>query len=65
MPGDIEFIMLMEFFQGTSGAYFFGGNGRTIKSSALSQNAKLARELWETTCSLLSATPFGNEINGC
>ncbi|XP_061358263.1 uncharacterized protein LOC133302496 [Gastrolobium bilobum] len=48
---------------GTSGAYFFGGKGRTINSSALSRDAKLARELWETTCKLLSVTPFGVETN--
>ncbi|WJX25713.1 hypothetical protein P8452_14729 [Trifolium repens] len=46
---------------GTSGAYFFGGKGRTINSSALSRNAKLAHELWETTCNMLSVTPFDNE----
>ncbi|RHN69604.1 putative very-long-chain 3-oxoacyl-CoA reductase [Medicago truncatula] len=45
---------------GTSGAYFFWGKGRTINSSALSQDAKLAHELWETTSNLLSVTPFGN-----
>ncbi|KAL2339640.1 hypothetical protein Fmac_007580 [Flemingia macrophylla] len=48
---------------GTSGAYFFGGKGRTINSSALSRNAKLARELWESTSKLLSVTPFGAEGN--
>ncbi|KAK7317152.1 hypothetical protein RJT34_01136 [Clitoria ternatea] len=48
---------------GTSGAYFFGGKGRTVNSSALSRNAKLARELWETTSYLLSVTPFGAKIN--
>ncbi|CAJ1974372.1 unnamed protein product [Sphenostylis stenocarpa] len=36
---------------GTSGAYFFGGKGRTINPSGLSRNAKLARELWESTSS--------------
>ncbi|KHN23386.1 Dehydrogenase/reductase SDR family member on chromosome X [Glycine soja] len=48
---------------GTSGAYFFGGNGRTINPSTLSRNAKLARELWESTSKLLSVTPFGAEGN--
>ncbi|QCE15613.1 dehydrogenase/reductase SDR family member X [Vigna unguiculata] len=48
---------------GTSGAYYFGGKGRTIKPSALSHNAKLARELWESTSKLLSVTPFGAEGN--
>ncbi|KAK7351011.1 hypothetical protein VNO77_10132 [Canavalia gladiata] len=50
---------------GTSGAYFFGGKGRTINSSTLSRNAKLARELWETTCNLLSVTPFAAQRNWC
>ncbi|KAF7830680.1 dehydrogenase/reductase SDR family member on chromosome X isoform X1 [Senna tora] len=44
-----------------SGAYFFGGKGRTIKSSELSRNPKLARQLWETTSKLLKQTPFGPE----
>ncbi|XP_004502627.1 uncharacterized protein [Cicer arietinum] len=48
---------------GTSGAYFFGGSGRTINPSAHSQNIKLAHELWETTSNMLSGTPFGNETN--
>ncbi|KAK4761484.1 hypothetical protein SAY87_029368 [Trapa incisa] len=33
----------------TSGVYFFGGNGRTIKSSPLSYSEKLAKELWATS----------------
>ncbi|CAI9286859.1 unnamed protein product [Lactuca saligna] len=36
----------------TSGLYFFGGNGRTVESSALSYNMKLSRELWETSCDI-------------
>ncbi|KAK7410692.1 hypothetical protein VNO78_01689 [Psophocarpus tetragonolobus] len=48
---------------GTSRAYFFGGKGRTINPSAVSQNAKLARELWESTNNLLSITPLGAEGN--
>ncbi|KAH1112915.1 hypothetical protein GLYMA_04G237500v4 [Glycine max] len=48
---------------GTSGAYFFGGKGRTLNPSPLSRNAKLARELWESTSKLLSVTPFGAEGN--
>ncbi|XP_057740153.1 short-chain dehydrogenase TIC 32 B, chloroplastic-like isoform X2 [Arachis stenosperma] len=46
---------------GTSGAYFFGGIGRTIEPSILSRDAGLALKLWETTSNLLSATPFGTE----
>ncbi|XLS67152.1 hypothetical protein HN51_018175, partial [Arachis hypogaea] len=34
---------------GTSGAYFFGGIGRTIEPSILSRDAGLALKLWETT----------------
>ncbi|ESQ36105.1 hypothetical protein EUTSA_v10007998mg [Eutrema salsugineum] len=33
-----------------SGKYFFGGNGRTIESSAISRDPKLAKELWDTSC---------------
>uniref|UniRef100_A0A5B7BX11 Dehydrogenase/reductase SDR family member on chromosome X n=1 Tax=Davidia involucrata TaxID=16924 RepID=A0A5B7BX11_DAVIN len=36
----------------TSGVYFFGGNGRTLNSSALSYNTKLSEELWATSCDL-------------
>nr|XP_043607112.1 dehydrogenase/reductase SDR family member on chromosome X [Erigeron canadensis]XP_043607113.1 dehydrogenase/reductase SDR family member on chromosome X [Erigeron canadensis] len=36
----------------TSGLYFFGGNGRTLDSSALSYNLKLSRELWDTSCDI-------------
>ncbi|KAJ0914697.1 putative NADP-retinol dehydrogenase [Helianthus annuus] len=36
----------------TSGLYFFGGNGRTVDSSALSYNIKLSRELWATSCDI-------------
>ncbi|RYR48031.1 hypothetical protein Ahy_A07g034025 isoform A [Arachis hypogaea] len=46
---------------GTSGAYFFGGIGRTIEPSILSRDAGLALKLWETTSNLLSTTPFGAE----
>ncbi|KAL1369295.1 hypothetical protein HN51_023392 [Arachis hypogaea] len=46
---------------GTSGAYFFGGIGRTIEPSILSRDAGLALKLWETTSNLLSRTPFGTE----
>ncbi|KAL7167143.1 hypothetical protein ACSBR2_037756 [Camellia fascicularis] len=35
-----------------SGVYFFGGNGRTVNSSALSYDTKLAKELWDTSCDL-------------
>ncbi|XP_019437391.1 PREDICTED: dehydrogenase/reductase SDR family member on chromosome X-like [Lupinus angustifolius] len=46
---------------GTSGVYFFGGKGRTLNPSALSRNSKLALQLWETTCNMLSQTGFGVE----
>ncbi|XP_031114374.1 dehydrogenase/reductase SDR family member on chromosome X-like isoform X1 [Ipomoea triloba] len=35
-----------------SGVYFFGGNGRTLKSSPLSYNSKLAKDLWEASSDL-------------
>ncbi|GFZ15365.1 NAD(P)-binding Rossmann-fold superfamily protein [Actinidia rufa] len=35
-----------------SGVYFFGGNGRTVNSSALTYNAKLGKKLWATSCDL-------------
>ncbi|KAI8573865.1 hypothetical protein RHMOL_Rhmol01G0308700 [Rhododendron molle] len=35
-----------------SGVHFFGGNGRTVSSSARSYETKLAKELWETSCDL-------------
>ncbi|KAI3466794.1 hypothetical protein Pfo_023457 [Paulownia fortunei] len=35
-----------------SGVYFFGGNGRSLNSSALSYDAWLAKELWATSCNL-------------
>uniref|UniRef100_A0A7N0ZYE7 Uncharacterized protein n=1 Tax=Kalanchoe fedtschenkoi TaxID=63787 RepID=A0A7N0ZYE7_KALFE len=36
-----------------SGVYFFGGNGRTINSTKLSYDSKLARRLWSVTSDLL------------
>ncbi|KAF6151064.1 hypothetical protein GIB67_042399 [Kingdonia uniflora] len=33
-------------FQETSGKYFFGGRGRTIRSSAVLYDTKLSEELW-------------------
>ncbi|KAG2238793.1 hypothetical protein Bca52824_091964 [Brassica carinata] len=36
----------------TSGVYYFGGKGRTIKSSKASRDPKLGKELWETSCEL-------------
>ncbi|CAK9143363.1 unnamed protein product [Ilex paraguariensis] len=35
-----------------SGVYFFGGNGRTLSSSALSYSTKFSKELWATSCDL-------------
>ncbi|GMH13880.1 hypothetical protein Nepgr_015721 [Nepenthes gracilis] len=37
---------------GTSGVYFYGGKGRTISSSSLSYNTRLAERLWTTSCDL-------------
>ncbi|KAK0587608.1 hypothetical protein LWI29_025676 [Acer saccharum] len=36
----------------TSGVYFFGGKGRTINSSVVSHNSKLAGELWTTSSNI-------------
>ncbi|XP_044477540.1 dehydrogenase/reductase SDR family member on chromosome X-like isoform X1 [Mangifera indica] len=36
----------------TSGVYFFGGKGRTLNSSAQSNNSRLAEELWTISCHL-------------
>ncbi|XP_059662082.1 short-chain dehydrogenase TIC 32, chloroplastic-like isoform X2 [Cornus florida] len=46
---------------GTSGVYFFGGNGRTIKSSALSYDTKLSKELWATSCNLFFELQLSSE----
>ncbi|CAA3029450.1 dehydrogenase/reductase SDR family member on chromosome X isoform X1 [Olea europaea var. sylvestris] len=35
-----------------SGVYFFGGNGRTLNSSALSYDVGLSKDLWDTSCNL-------------
>ncbi|ESQ41576.1 hypothetical protein EUTSA_v10013899mg [Eutrema salsugineum] len=37
-----------------SGAYYFGGKGRTIESSKVSRDPKLAKQLWETSCDLFN-----------
>ncbi|OMO59161.1 Short-chain dehydrogenase/reductase SDR [Corchorus olitorius] len=37
-----------------SGLLFFGGKGRVVNSSLLSQNTKLANELWATSCNLFN-----------
>ncbi|KFK25831.1 hypothetical protein AALP_AA8G167600 [Arabis alpina] len=37
-----------------SGAYYFGGKGRTIESSQVSKDPKLAKQLWETSCDLFN-----------
>ncbi|CAN8300081.1 unnamed protein product [Cochlearia groenlandica] len=41
----------------TSGAYYFGGKGRTIESSQVSRDHTLTRQLWETSSDLF------NELN--
>ncbi|XP_074345545.1 uncharacterized protein LOC141684459 isoform X1 [Apium graveolens] len=35
-----------------SGSYYFGGRGRTLKSSELSYDKNLAKELWKISCEL-------------
>ncbi|XP_052210771.1 uncharacterized protein LOC127813697 [Diospyros lotus] len=45
----------------TSGAYFFGGKGRTIDSSALSYDTNLAKELWATSCDLFQESELASK----
>ncbi|XP_056847511.1 uncharacterized protein LOC108841139 isoform X2 [Raphanus sativus] len=45
----------------TSGVYYFGGKGRTIKSSKASRDPKLGKELWETSCGLFDQLQSYNE----
>lgn len=42
--------------QELSGLYFFGGRGRTIEPSSLSNDAELAHRLWKTSATLLPTT---------
>ncbi|KAL7142529.1 hypothetical protein ABFS83_08G129700 [Erythranthe nasuta] len=42
-----------------SGVYFFGGNGRSMNSSLLSYDTRLAKDLWATSCNLFEE--MGNE----
>jgi len=44
----VEELYVDLFLQEISGKYFFGG--RTIESSALSSDPKMAKELWDTSC---------------
>ncbi|CAH8386765.1 unnamed protein product [Eruca vesicaria subsp. sativa] len=45
----------------TSGVYYFGGKGRTIKSSKASRDPKLGKELWETSCGLFDQLQSYND----
>lgn len=47
-----------------SGEYFFGGKGRTIRSSSLSYNPMLAKTLWSSSSMLLrrSTSIAGHEL---
>lgn len=44
-----------------SGVYFFGGKGRTLKSSALSHDINLAEKLWTTSCNLFEEMKLTSE----
>ncbi|KAF8090199.1 hypothetical protein N665_0483s0037 [Sinapis alba] len=44
-----------------SGVYYFGGKGRTIKSSKASRDPKLGKELWETSCGLFKELQSYND----
>ncbi|KAL1830832.1 hypothetical protein ACET3Z_000483 [Daucus carota] len=47
-----------------SGSYFFGGSGRTLKSSELSYDKDFAKELWKTSCELfLDAQQLSQETS--
>ncbi|KAL0823564.1 hypothetical protein Bca101_047241 [Brassica carinata] len=45
----------------TSGVYYFGGKGRTIKSSKASRDPKLGKQLWETSCGLFDQLQSYND----
>ncbi|XP_021690273.2 uncharacterized protein LOC110671948 isoform X2 [Hevea brasiliensis] len=45
----------------TSGVYFFGGKGRTLNSSALSHDIRLAEKLWTTSCNLFEEMKLASE----
>ncbi|KAL3615165.1 hypothetical protein CASFOL_040826 [Castilleja foliolosa] len=45
-----------------SGVYFFGGNGRCLNSSGLSYDAKLANDLWVTSCNLFEQRSEGVSV---
>ncbi|KAK6933211.1 Short-chain dehydrogenase/reductase SDR [Dillenia turbinata] len=47
--------------QDTSGVYFFGGRGRTMRSSALSYDRKLAEKLWAVSCDLFREAQLDSE----
>ncbi|XP_047341639.1 dehydrogenase/reductase SDR family member on chromosome X [Impatiens glandulifera] len=47
-----------------SGAYFFGGKGRTIDSSTLSYNAALGKKLWATSNDIFMELQQHNNVNG-
>ncbi|CAA6671722.1 unnamed protein product [Spirodela intermedia] len=47
-----------------SGLYFFGGQGRTIRSSATSYNQKLADELWTSSLQLLCKANAELKLDG-
>ncbi|KAJ8537618.1 hypothetical protein K7X08_014158 [Anisodus acutangulus] len=45
----------------TSGVYFFGGNGRTLRSSRLSYNSKLAKDLWNASSQIFLERQLGSQ----
>ncbi|XP_057789822.1 uncharacterized protein LOC131006673 isoform X5 [Salvia miltiorrhiza] len=47
-----------------SGVYFFGGKGRSLNSSALSYDAKLAKDLWDASCNLFEEEQVAAQRDG-
>ncbi|KAH6826200.1 Rossmann-fold superfamily protein [Perilla frutescens var. hirtella] len=47
-----------------SGVYFFGGKGRSLNSSALSYDAKLAKDLWDASCTLFEELQQASRADG-
>ncbi|KAI5670774.1 hypothetical protein M9H77_11138 [Catharanthus roseus] len=46
-----------------TGVYFFGGNGTTIKSSALSYDTKLSKDLWNASIEMFRDLQLSSSTN--
>lgn len=49
--------------QEITGVYFFGGNGTTIKSSALSYDTKLSKDLWNASIEMFRDLQLSSSTN--